>query len=128
MKDTCKMVIVEDDILSLQILASVLERKFKDIEVFTASNGREAFELCNDKLPQLLLTDIKMPEMDGVQLAQLVRENHPETIIIMISADSGDASLNQPENHGLKIDYFIHKPVDYTQLFSAIAESVSRRC
>lgn len=122
------MVIVEDDTLSLQILASVVKRKFKDIEVFTASNGREGLEICNDQLPELLLTDIKMPEMDGVQLAQIVRESHPETIIIMISADSGDVSLERSGHSDLKIDYFIHKPVDYKKLFSAIEESVSRRC
>jgi two-component system, sensor histidine kinase and response regulator len=122
-KETCKMVIVEDDTLSLEILASVLQRKFKGIQVFTANNGREGLQVFNDQLPELLLTDMKMPDMDGVQLAQIVRENHPETVIIMISADSGEASYAESVNSGLRIDHFIHKPVYYNKLFSAIEES-----
>lgn len=123
---TQKIVIVEDDTVALEILAAVLVRKFKDIEVFTATNGREGLELFNDQLPDLLLTDIKMPEMDGVQLARKVRENYPETVIIMISADSGEASFTDPDNSGLKVDYFIKKPVDYTKLFSAVEESLAK--
>lgn len=127
MEGRCKMVIVEDDALSLELLASLIERKFKEIDVFTAGNGREGLDVCNSEVPDMLLTDIKMPEMDGVQLAQIVRENHPETIIIMISADSGETSLRRPGNSDLEIDYFIRKPVDYKKLFSAIEESISRR-
>ncbi|MBJ6798784.1 response regulator [Geomonas propionica] len=128
MKNRCKMVIIEDDALSLQILASVLERKFRNVEVFTASNGREGLKIFNEQLPELVLTDIKMPEMDGVQLARIVRESHPETIIIMISADSGDASFSETVNSGLNIDYFVPKPVDYDKLFTAIEEALAKVC
>jgi YesN/AraC family two-component response regulator len=127
-KNRCKMVIIEDDALSLQILASVLEHKFRNVDIFTASNGREGLEVFNDQLPELVLTDIKMPEMDGVQLARIVRENRPETIIIMISADSGDASFSETVNSGLKIDYFVRKPVDYDKLFTAIEEALAKVC
>ena len=128
MKNRCKMVIIEDDALSLQILASVLEHRFDNVEVFTASNGREGLEIFYNQLPELVLTDIRMPEMDGVQLARIVREKQPETIIIMISADSGDASFNESINSGLNIDYFVPKPVDYATLFTAIEEALAKVC
>jgi YesN/AraC family two-component response regulator len=124
-KETYKMVIVEDDASALDLLASVVERKFKGIEVFTASNGREGLEVFNERLPELLITDIKMPEMNGVELAEKVRELQPDTIVIVISADSGEASLEESIGKGLKIDHFIRKPVDYKKLFSAIELSLA---
>jgi YesN/AraC family two-component response regulator len=107
-----------------RLLVAIVERKFKGIQVFTASNGREGLEVFRARLPELLLTDVKMPEMDGVELSEKVREIQPETIIIVISADSGEASLVESRGKGLKIDHFIHKPVDYKKLFSAIELSL----
>jgi YesN/AraC family two-component response regulator len=118
------MVIVEDDGNALELLVSIVERKFKGIQVFTATNGREGLEVFKKRRPELLLTDVKMPEMDGVELSQKVREIQPETIIIVISADSGEASLVESKDKGLKIDHFIHKPVDYKKLFNAIELSL----
>ena len=60
--------------------------------VITAQNGKEALRKFEDKKPPIVLTDIKMPEMDGIELLRRVKQNHPDTEVIMISGH-GDMDL-----------------------------------
>jgi CheY-like chemotaxis protein len=119
-----KMIFVEDDPDGREILSSVLKIKFPDLEVNSAGNGREALEVIGEELPDLVLTDVNMPEMDGMELARKLRRLKPDVVIIFITADTGRALLEQAMGEGFKIDHCVYKPVNYRQLFSAIELSM----
>ena len=61
-------------------------------EVLTAEDGEEAFEIFQRTKPQIVLTDIKMPGMDGIELLQKIKEEDPDTEVIMITGH-GDMEL-----------------------------------
>lgn len=77
-----RVLLVDDDALIRDGLKMLLEFE-KDIEVVgTAANGQEAILLCTDKLPDVVLMDIRMPIMDGVQATKLIKEQF-ETIKVL---------------------------------------------
>lgn len=61
----------------------------KDIEVIgEAINGREAVEMADKLRPDIVLMDLVMPEMDGIQATQKIKEQHPEIIVLMLTSFS----------------------------------------
>jgi two-component system, NarL family, response regulator DesR len=85
-----RVVIAEDQSMVLGALAALLDIE-RDIEVVgKARNGREAVDLVKAVTPDVLLTDIEMPEMSGLDLAQAVREmTVPTRVVILTTLDAG---------------------------------------
>ena len=80
-----RVVIAEDQAMVLGALAALLEIE-GDIEVVgRAHDGDEALALCNDKKPDVLLTDIEMPKMTGLELAAAVRRAQLPTRVIILT-------------------------------------------
>jgi two-component system, NarL family, response regulator DesR len=65
-KAPISILLVEDEVTTLGILANVLTKKFQFFPLYTADNGRSALELFKVHLPEIVITDINMPEMTGV--------------------------------------------------------------
>lgn len=79
-----KILIVDDEVLIRNFLAEVLKRKKMDIT--TAENGGKALSLLKDNVFDLVLTDMKMPDMTGIDVLRKVKEMYPQTIVIIITA------------------------------------------
>lgn len=80
-----RVVVVEDQTMVLGALVALLEIE-KDIEVVgRAKNGREGLDLCFKVMPDVLVTDIEMPEMTGLELAAAVKKALPKTHIIILT-------------------------------------------
>jgi YesN/AraC family two-component response regulator len=75
---------VEDDEIILELQSSILAVKYPDVMLYTAINGRLGLELFKAHMPDIVLTDINMSEMCGVQMAENIRSIKPETKIIAI--------------------------------------------
>ncbi len=83
---TIRVAIADDHSLVRQGLRRYLETA-EGIEVVgEAANGRELVALVSDTQPQIALVDIRMPEMDGLEAARVLRDEHPEVGVIMLSA------------------------------------------
>jgi DNA-binding NarL/FixJ family response regulator len=79
------VLLVDDHFLMRQGIRSVLE-KYDDVKVVgEASNGLEAVQYARSLSPHLIIMDISMPYMDGVQATRLIKQEHPHTIIIGLS-------------------------------------------
>ncbi len=78
-------ILVIDDDASLR---RVLEYNLQDAgyQVFTAANGEEGLALFAEEAPVLVISDMKMPGMDGMQLLKAIKERSPETLVIMVTA------------------------------------------
>ena len=114
-----KVLVVEDDENLLESITNALELKFT-FEVESASNGLEALDCLRenqDPIP-LILTDYHMPEMDGLELTKIVREEYPDIAIVIMTA-SVDPNFNDEVMEN-KIAEFLPKPFNIKTLCTAI--------
>lgn len=81
--DTKKLLVIDDDASMLEVLQQRLETEGYDVE--TAQNGVQALQLIRSCAYDLVITDIVMPDMDGIELIRALREEDPDAKIIAIS-------------------------------------------
>ena len=106
----------EDDQETRENYTFVLKKYFH--EVYSAEDGKEALALYRAKKPDMLLLDISMPHIDGLELAKAVREKDRETPIIMLTAHSDQEKLLRAIPLGLS-EYLL-KPVDDVLLINTM--------
>lgn len=95
-----RVMIAEDQELIRQSLEIILDNK-PDIElVGIAENGKEALELVRKKLPDIILMDIRMPEMDGVKCIQAIKEKYPQIKIIVLTTFDDDEYVYNSLRYG----------------------------
>ncbi len=110
----------EDDPQSLRNYAFVLEEYFSKVHI--AENGREALDLYHEKKPDVLLLDISMPYVDGIDVAKIVRETNHSIPIIMLTAHSEQNILFRAVN--LKLEEYLLKPIDDEKLKKVILKVI----
>ena len=93
------------------------------IQIYTAESGSEALDLISTKDMDLIVTDIKMPEMHGLELIEKIREKNAEIPVIVYSAFSGMKEDHIIKTHKIKAYYT--KPDDYELLCQKIKEIAS---
>ncbi|MGO5579972.1 response regulator transcription factor [Streptococcus milleri] len=103
------IMIVEDEYLVRQGISSLVDFKKFDMQVIgEAENGIEAWEKIQAECPDIILTDINMPQMNGIKLAQLAREQYPQLHIIFLTGyDDFDYALSAVK---LGADDYLLKP------------------
>ena len=90
-------------------------------EVITAENAEEALRLFNERQPSIVLTDIKMPGMDGIELLRRIKHTNPDTEVIMITGH-GDMDLAIKSLKYAATD-FITKPIDDDSLEKSLQKA-----
>ena len=75
-----KILVVDDEEMMLMMARHILSRKY---EIITANSGAEAIELFEQERPDMVLSDLMMPEMDGYELHRILQEKSGETVPIM---------------------------------------------
>ncbi len=117
-----KILIVDDE----KDICEVLDITLSDVgyEVFTASSGEEALRLYREVNPAIILTDIRMPGMDGIELLKRIKGANPDTEVIMITGH-GDMDL-AIESLKLEATDFITKPINYDILEIALKRAHER--
>lgn len=95
-----KVIIADDQELIRQSLQIVLETK-EDIEVIgTAKDGREVINLVRKEKPDVILMDVRMPEMDGVQCTKIIKDQYPQIKIIILTTFDDDEFVFSALKHG----------------------------
>ncbi len=118
------VLIVDDNVAMTRSLADILE--VKGFVVHAANNGADALQILRDNPVDILLTDVKMPDMNGVSLYRLTRTTHPNLTTILMTAYAADELIQQGLSEGIKA--VLTKPLDVDfllQLFSAIKRNLS---
>jgi CheY-like chemotaxis protein len=108
------ILIVDDNPSMATGLADVLE--VKGFKVHAANSGAEALKILEDQHVDILLTDVRMPDMNGVQLYRATRKNHPALITILMTAYSADEIIQQGMKEGIKT--VLSKPVNMEFMLS----------
>ncbi|MDX1809550.1 MAG: response regulator [Sulfurospirillaceae bacterium] len=113
----------EDEAGVRQNVSEMLSLFFKD--VYLAKDGMEAYELFLDKHPDLIITDIKMPLLDGIELTKKIRKQDAKAQILIISAHTEvDYMLEAVE---LSLVRYIVKPITETKLLDALDKFLESR-
>ena len=102
-----KKILVAEDTESNFLLLSIILRK--DYEILRAFNGAEAVEICRAEHPDLILMDIKMPVMDGLEATRQIREAGSSVPIIAVTAYAYDSDRAKALDVGC--DDYIAKPL-----------------
>jgi len=117
MSDTLSILIVDDNPSMARSLGDILD--IKGFEVQTAGSGAEALKILRDHPVDILLTDVKMPDMNGVVLYRETRKNHPSPTTILMTAYAANDLIEQGMNEGIKT--VLTKPVDINLLLTLLS-------
>lgn len=117
------VLLVDDEPRVLSALSRGLRRE--DVQVETASNGREALARLSAGSVALVISDQKMPGMQGIELLATVRERSPSTARILLTGWSGEIPQAELDRAGLFA--LIAKPWDDGELRRAVREALAGR-
>jgi CheY-like chemotaxis protein len=118
-----RILVVDDEENVARTLESNL-KKLPNCEVFVANDGERALQLLAHQPFQLVITDYRMPGMDGLTLAERVRQLYPNTVIIMITAYWSDNLLSRAAH--ASIWKILDKPVEISTIRSVTLEALTR--
>jgi len=120
------IIIADDQKLFATSLKSVLENDDKELSVIgIAGNGKEAVDLAGQLKPDLILMDVRMPIMDGVEAVRIIHQRLPEIKIIMLTTYGDDEFVNQAILHG-SVGYLL-KDIEPQELIVSIRAVISGR-
>ena len=114
-----RILYVEDDELIAEALISIIKRITKDIHY--AKNGKEGLKLFESIKPDIVITDIKMPIINGLEMAKEIRKTDDEIPIIVLSAYNENEYLKDAFEIG--ITYYLNKPINRFVLLRTLNES-----
>ena len=114
--NTIELILVEDDALNREITTLLLQRHGHSVQAM--SNAEQAFIQIKNKVPQLLLTDLNLPNMGGIELAKKLRLSHPELPIIALTANATRETYDECLSVGMRA--VLTKPIDAKALNHAI--------
>lgn len=112
------VVVVDDDSMMREMLKLILRSESYSV-VGEASNGQDAITQCEKLAPNLVLLDINMPKMDGLQALDEIRRASPESMVIMVSADATMDRVSEAVKKGAA--GFVVKPLNAATVLDRIA-------
>ncbi|ANU20216.1 two-component system response regulator [Planococcus plakortidis] len=115
-----KILIVDDQQGIRLLLKEVFERD--GYETWIAGSGKEALELTESRCPDIVLMDMKMPGMDGIELLKRLKSRNHECKVIMMTAYGEMGVIEESMNWGV-MGYFT-KPFDVFELRDAVREAI----
>jgi DNA-binding NarL/FixJ family response regulator len=119
-----RLLVVDDEPNLLRAVAAAL--RAEGYEVVTARNGREALVRVAESVPDLVISDIRMPGMDGYQLAGQLRASSRTAIVPIIFLTAKDETTDRVAGFRAGVDAYITKPFEPDELLAVIQSILSR--
>lgn len=118
------ILVVEDNPVGMRVLRTALERR--RARVLAAASGREAIEAARNNRVDLILMDLQMPEMDGLEAAQAIRSlpDYVSVPILALTANCSDQMREQCIRSGMQA--YLSKPINSQELWAAIRRYLER--
>ena len=115
-----RVLCIEDDLIIKNSILSYLEDE--GYEVFGAVDGQEGLEVFDSIKPHVVLSDIRMPKLDGLSVLKVIKETSPETEVIIISGTGNDEDLVRCINNGA-FRYF-RKPANLIEVAAEVKSAI----
>lgn len=112
------LLIVEDDKVICEMLAKVIQRKYREITIYCAGNGQIGVDLFKEHRPDIVITDINMPVMDGIEMVAAIKALQADAHFIVMTAYSDKAYFEKFSKIGFCA--YLLKPIMLPTLFAAI--------
>jgi YesN/AraC family two-component response regulator len=112
------ILVVEDDKVTRELIGLMFGRKYPNAAVYLAENGKVGVELFEMHSPDIVVTDINMPVMDGIRMAGEIRAMEAATKFIVLTAYSDMDYLDKFTDIGFS-DY-LTKPIEFDRMFAAM--------
>ncbi|QWV95402.1 response regulator [Geomonas oryzisoli] len=112
------MLYVEDEADARQMVTRMLALNYPNLTVYGADNGLHALELYRQHTPEIVMTDINMPVMDGIRMSREIKAINPEVRIIAVTAHSDTSYLLSAIEIG--VHHYVLKPLNYQELFTVL--------
>jgi YesN/AraC family two-component response regulator len=109
---------VEDEADARGMVSKMLVLNYPKLKLHTAENGAAGLELYREHRPDVVMTDINMPVMDGIRMSREIKLINPEALIIAVTAHSDTSYLLNAIEIG--IHHYVLKPINYDELFSVL--------
>lgn len=111
-----KVLVVEDDPVNFQLLNVYLKKT--GIRIAHAATGKDVMNLFESFLPDIVLLDVQLPDINGIQLTEMIKSQHPEIPIIIQTASILESQIQEMLELGC--DDYILKPINRENLFEKI--------
>ncbi|HLM62032.1 MAG TPA: response regulator transcription factor [Pyrinomonadaceae bacterium] len=121
---TRRLLVVDDEPKLLRAIA--LDLKGEGYDVSTARSGNEALVNVAQKLPDLIVSDIRMPGMDGYAFARRLRQNQSTALVPIVFLTAKDTTEDRIEGFRTGVDAYLTKPFEPDELLAVIASILSR--
>jgi YesN/AraC family two-component response regulator len=122
-RDANALLIVEDDTVTREVFGLIISRQFPDLTVYTAEDGISGLEMFRRHRPQIVITDINMPGMDGIEMAAEIKTIKTDTTFIAVTAYDTANCIERATMIGFC--RFLTKPVQFPELFAAVRECIT---
>lgn len=123
-KNIKQLMLVDDDPNLILLVKDYLE--FRGYQVITAGNGREALKLLEQKIPDLIICDVMMPEMDGYSLVEHIRKNSATEWIPVLFLSAKGQSQDRVKGLNTGADVYIVKPFEPEELVAQVESSLKQ--
>ena len=117
-----KLLIVDDEADVREFAKRFFTKR--GIDVTTAAGGREALEIISQERPDLVLLDVRMEEMTGVEVLKELRGKQDDTRVIMVSGVNDEEIVNAAKSYGVR--GFVHKPLVLEELEKIVLAELKR--
>ena len=114
-----KILVAEDNDSNYILMSYILKRHY---EFMRACNGQEAVDMAENEKPDLVLMDIMMPVMNGLEATRLIKARQPDLPIIAVTANAFDTDRQKALAAGC--DCFLSKPVNAEQCIAVIRDYI----
>jgi signal transduction histidine kinase/DNA-binding response OmpR family regulator len=115
------MLIVEDNVAIAKFIHDLFNNQFRCL---VAYNGKAGYKICMDLKPDIIISDIMMPVMDGLEMCQKIKENIQFSTIPIIMLTAKDDKETELQSIKQKVDAFISKPFDSNILISRVKQLI----
>ncbi len=122
-KNEISLLYVEDEPVARELLQKIISRKFPAIKIHTAENGKMGLNLFKKIGPDIVLTDIDLPMLNGILMVSEIRRISPKAEIIILSGQGKESHESDCVKIG--IGHYLEKPIVPKVLFDAIEDSLA---
>ncbi len=115
---------IEDNEANLQLVEMILARR-PELTLISAENGSDGIKSATENIPNLIILDLSLPDMDGEMVLQHLKTNQETSAIPVISL-SGSKAMDEPSSVAQQKGFFdsLGKPVDIVQLYATIDKAL----